>query len=83
MSADHGTQEDAQDDHGFETDIRRVEVGDDEANPHPQGKGDTEEGEQSEGLAGGAALGEQQALEGQSPGGHRRDSGGHAQLDQQ
>ena len=54
-----------------------------EANPYSQGEGNTEEGQQTERLAGGAAFGKQQALEGKRPGGHRRHRRGHTQLDQE
>ncbi len=76
-------QQDAKNDDGFETDVRRIEVGHDEANPHAQRQRDAEEGQQSEGLTGGAPLGEQQTLKGKRPGSHRRHRRGHAQLDQQ
>ena len=76
-------QQDAQNNDGFETDVRSIEVRNDEANPHTQGQRDTEEGQQADGLAGGAALGKQQTLKGKRPGSHRRDRRGYAQLDQQ
>ncbi len=76
-------QQDAQDDDGFEADIGGVEVLHRETNPHPQGERDAEEGQQSEGLTGGAALGKQKTLKSKRPGSHRRDRRGHTQLDQQ
>ncbi len=76
-------QQDAQDDHGLETDVRRIKVGHDQANPHPSVSGIQRKASSPIVWLGGAALGEQKALEGQGPGGHRRNCGGHAQLDQQ
>ena len=49
-------QQDAQDDDGFKTDVGGVEVGDDEADPYAQRQRNTEEGQQANGLRGGAAL---------------------------
>ena len=52
-------QQDAKNDDGFETDVRRIEVVNDQANPHAERQGDAEESQQTDRLTGGAALGEQ------------------------
>ncbi len=56
-------QQNAQDDDGFECDVGREKVGHDQANPDAQRQGDAEEGQQPDGLRGGAPLGKQAGAE--------------------
>src|ERR1700733_3077037 len=78
-----GSQQKAQEDYGFESDVGRIEVVNSQANPDAKGEGDAEKGQQTNGLAGGAPLGKQEPLKRESAGSDRRNRGDDAQFDQQ
>ena len=78
-----GTDEDAEKDGGLERDIGGVEVGDGDADPHAEAERDTDEGQETESLAEGTVVTEEEVLKFAGAPERGGDSRGYTELDEQ